>query len=99
MKDCCCELVFDLDLDIEEYELELEEDSFDFDLGYAINITEYTGIPYEGPYSLTPRFFDQYLPTKHKTLDDDVKFEAIEVSRVSNLSGGKTVYIGGIFNG
>jgi len=55
--------------------------------------------PYAGPYTVRPGFEQQVLPTKHKSMSDDVAVLAIEVSIVSNLSGGNTVYIGGVFDG
>lgn len=57
------------------------------------------GDPYEGSYEVKPQFDRITLPTKDKVLVKDVEVEAIEVSRVSNPAGGKTVYIGGITNG
>ncbi len=50
---------------------------------------------YEGDYNISPKFEDQTLPTKNKTLNADILVNAIEVARTTNLSGGKTVYIGG----
>lgn len=54
------------------------------------------GEPYEGEYEVNPSFELQKLLTAHKYLSDDVRVNAIEVSTVSNPSGGNTVYIGGI---
>ena len=48
---------------------------------------------------MIPQFTPQELATAQKQMIDDVTIEAIEISRVSNPSGGKTVYIGGIING
>lgn len=55
------------------------------------------GEPYEGEYEVQPSFEVQTLPTAHKLLANNLTVDAIEVSTVSNLSGGNTVYIGGIF--
>lgn len=52
--------------------------------------------PYTGEYEVTPRFDAQVLQTKDKTLTNDIQFRAIPVSRTSNPSGGKTIYIGEI---
>lgn len=52
------------------------------------------GAPYEGPYEVTPEFSAQTLPTKGKSMRDDVTVHAIPVSRTTNPQGGKTVYIG-----
>lgn len=51
---------------------------------------------YDGNYEVEPAFESQTLGTKNKTLTDDILVKAIEVQSVSNLSGGRTVYIGGI---
>ena len=51
---------------------------------------------YDGDYVINPAFFEQTLETADKIMDADVTVNPIEVSRTSNPSGGKTVYIGGI---
>ena len=50
---------------------------------------------YDGQYEINPSFDDQILETKNKLMTDDVTVNAITVSRTTNPSGGKTVYIGG----
>ena len=54
---------------------------------------------YTGTYNVDPKFTAQKLATNGKKMLDDVTVEAIEVQRVSNTSGGRTVYIGGLING
>lgn len=54
---------------------------------------------YTGDYTINPDFSGKTLETKGKTMDEDVIVKPIEVTRVSNPSGGTTVYIGGILNG
>ena len=54
---------------------------------------------YTGAYNIDPKFTAQKLATNGKKMLDDVTVEAIEVQRVSNTSGGRTVYIGGLING
>ena len=54
---------------------------------------------YAGAYDVDPKFTAQKLATNGKKMRDDVTVEAIEVQRVSNTSGGRTVYIGGLING
>lgn len=54
---------------------------------------------YTGAYNVDPKFTAQKLATNGKKMRDDVTVEAIEVQRVSNTSGGRTVYIGGLING
>lgn len=68
-------------------------------IGFQVAIREVSGDPYTGPYTVTPNFEAQELTTKDKLLRDNVTVEPIEVSRVSNPAGGKTIYIGGISNG
>lgn len=51
---------------------------------------------YAGPYIIDPTFERQLLNTNNKLLTDDVTVNEICVSRVTNPSGGITVYIGGI---
>lgn len=57
------------------------------------------GEPYEGEYTVDPDWGAQSLATRNKVMSDDVTVNAIYYSEVSNHSGGKTVYIGGEFNG
>lgn len=57
------------------------------------------GEPYDGPYTVTPDFEKQELATKDRLLKDNVTVDPIAVARVENPSGGKTIFIGGIFNG
>lgn len=57
------------------------------------------GEPYDGPYTVTPNFETQELATKDKILKDNVTVDPIAVARVENPAGGKTIFIGGIFNG
>lgn len=51
--------------------------------------------PYPGPYRVIPKFFDQVLPTRHKSMADDTTVEEIPVAKVTNPGGGYTVTIGG----
>ena len=57
------------------------------------------GDPYDGPYTVTPDFETQELATKDRLLKDNVTVDPIVVARVENPAGGKTIFIGGIFNG
>lgn len=54
---------------------------------------------YTGDYIVDPDFSGKTLETKGKTMGEDVTVKPIEVTRVSNPSGGTTIYIGGITNG
>lgn len=51
---------------------------------------------YDGAYIVDPDFEGIMLGTRNKLMRDDVTVNPIEVSEVSNLAGGITVYIGGI---
>lgn len=58
------------------------------------------GEPYEGTYQVTPKVKDEVvLPTKGKTLRDDVTVLKIPQFEVSNEEGGKTLIIGDEYNG
>lgn len=54
---------------------------------------------YTGDYTVDPDFRSKTLETKGKTMGEDVTVNPIEVTRVSNPSGGTTIYIGGTING
>lgn len=98
MKDnCFCSLIFDLDIEEDIFDLELECQEYDLDLDCSINIIEFHGDIFEGSYVYKPMFVEQIIQTRNKLLEDNITFEAIEVSKVTNLAGGKTVYIGGTF--
>lgn len=58
----------------------------------------FKGAPYTGNYVVDPAFEAKVLPTTGKTLDNDIRVNAIFVGRTDNAAGGKTVYIGGIFD-
>lgn len=79
---------------------ELETESKDT-LVAAINEAARTGggEEYDGDYRVIPKFTEKVLQTKNKFMKDNVSVAPIEVARVSNPSGGTTVYIGGITNG
>lgn len=50
---------------------------------------------YAGAYDVVPGREESVLETKDMVMDDDVTVHPIPFYQVSNLSGGKTVYIGG----
>lgn len=79
--------------------LTLDNTSFVVDFGQLFEISD-SGIEvYRGAYLVEPDFMEQTLYTKDKKMLNDVTVKAIEVQRVSNTSGGRTVYIGGLING
>lgn len=51
---------------------------------------------YDGQTRVEPNFDGVTLETNHKYLLNDIIVNPIQVQSVSNLSGGKTIYIGGI---
>lgn len=51
------------------------------------------GEEYQGAYEVTPKVEAQTMPTKNKVLIDDMTVNAIPIYKVTNSSGGTTVYI------
>lgn len=85
--------------DEEQYFVHMEDNTSEYSLDMRVvqEIEKPIGEPYEGEYEVTPTFENQVLETARKYLEEDVTVYAIQVSKVSNPSGGNTVYIGGIF--
>lgn len=77
----------------------LDNNNFVVDFGPLFEISGSDIEIYRGDYIVEPDFTEQVLATKNKMLTDNVKVSAIEVQRVSNTSGGRTVYIGGLISG
>lgn len=48
---------------------------------------------YEGSYKVTPSVSSKTLDTANKLMQSDVMIEGIPIIRVSNTSGGTTVFI------
>ena len=53
------------------------------------------GAPYEGAYEVIPNMHEQILPTRAKTMRDDITVHAIPYTQTTNQSGGYTAIIGG----
>lgn len=49
---------------------------------------------YEGEYEVDPKFEEQTLETKQKSMHDDVKVKAISTLEIDNEAGGITFIIG-----
>lgn len=49
---------------------------------------------YEGTYDVKPTISAQTLPTKKRSMENDLTIEAINYAEVDNPGGGKTVTIG-----
>lgn len=81
-----------------ELEFDLDDMSFEPKFDVAVN-TQGDVVPYTGDYIVDPDFATQILGTKEKYMLDDVTVNPIEVARVSNPAGGRTIYIGGEING
>lgn len=96
-------LCFDVGFEIEphEYVIELETDDMllNVDFGTLTVLDPADAETYKGAYTVDPDFTTQTLATKYKRMQDDVTINAIEVQRVSNTAGGRTVYIGGLIDG
>ncbi len=72
---------------------------FDIDFGTLHEVAPSDIDTYDGEYTVDPDFTQQVLRTKSKLMNENVTVNAIEVQRVSNASGGRTVYIGGLIDG
>ena len=81
-----------------DLEFDLDDMSFDPEFDVIVN-TQGDVVPYTGDYIVDPNFATQILGTKEKYMLDDVTVNPIEVARVSNPAGGRTIYIGGEING
>ena len=81
-----------------DLEFDLDDISFDPEFDVKVN-TQGDVVPYTGNYIVDPNFATQILGTKEKFMLDDVTVNPIEVARVSNPAGGRTIYIGGEING
>ena len=81
-----------------DLEFNLDDMSFEPEFDLAVN-TQGDVVPYTGDYIVDPDFATQTLGTKEKFMLDDVTVNPIEVARVSNPAGGRTIYIGGEING
>lgn len=70
----------------------VSDDVIKTNFGQIQPITEINNL-YEGEYEVTPKMTEQMLPTKDRVLVKDVKIQPVPIFRVSNTSGGTTVYI------
>lgn len=51
---------------------------------------------YDGETEINPDFIGKVLQTAQKKMPDNITVNPIQVESVSNIQGGRTVYIGGI---
>lgn len=68
----------------------------DGEAGTAIKVTEYDAPTYMGQTEVTPDFEGIVLETAQKIVLTDITVNPIQVESVSNIQGGRTIYIGGI---
>lgn len=86
------EYQFELAQNDETYNITLEEEIYNFSMAETIQLVH--GESYDGDYTVTPKMFEgTVLPTKDKTMTDDVTVLEVPFYEVSNASGGTTVYI------
>ena len=70
------------------------------DVSFDVSITADGGKPYTGDYEVTPKIYTSVtLPTKDKTLRDDVTVRKIPQYEVSNQAGGNTLIMGDEYYG
>ena len=69
-------------------------------VGLDVAVSIVGGIPYTGDYEVTPKVYAPViLPTKYKTLADDITVRKIPQYEVSNASGGNTLIMGDEYYG
>ena len=69
--------------------------SIGMDMSQTVSVMGEIAYPmYEGPYDATPTVDGLTLPTRRRSMSDDVSVEPIPIGSVSNASGGRTVTIG-----
>lgn len=78
-----------------EGELSLNAE-YEGEISDVIVVAEHDLPTYTGPTVINPDFVGTSLPTMNKVLAQNITIKPIEIQTVSNLAGGKTVYIGGI---
>lgn len=72
---CCFDLVFD-------------EEGADFELEFGeIQVIHTDYDPFEGPYEVIPKTYDQVLRTKDKNMEDDVLVYEIPIAETTNEYG------------
>lgn len=70
------------------------------EVSFEVSVAAVGGIPYTGDYCVTPKIYAPVtLPTKSKTMKDDVTVLKIPQFEVSNASGGNTLIMGDEYYG
>lgn len=62
----------------------------------VIRVMDYDAPVYTGETTVNPDFIGKVLQTAQKTVISNITVNPIQVESVSNIQGGRTVYIGGI---
>lgn len=62
----------------------------------VIRVTDYDAPVYTGETTVDPDFTGTVLQTAQKIVTNNITVNPIQVESVSNIQGGRTVYIGGI---
>lgn len=62
----------------------------------VIKVTDYDAPVYTGETTVNPDFTGTVLQTAQKIVTNNITVNPIQVESVSNIQGGRTVYIGGI---
>ncbi len=62
----------------------------------VIKVTDYDAPVYTGETTVNPDFNGTVLQTAQKIVTNNITVNPIQVESVSNIQGGRTVYIGGI---
>ena len=62
----------------------------------VIRVMDYDAPVYTGETTVNPDFIGKVLQTAQKTVISNITVNPIQVESVSNPTGGRTVYIGGI---
>lgn len=70
------------------------------EVSFEISVSAVGGNPYTGDYWVTPKIYTPVtLPTKSKTMKDDVTVLKIPQYEVSNEAGGNTLIMGDEYYG
>lgn len=64
-------------------------------LGEAVVVEKGNADYYDGTYDVTPLITAQTLPTRSKTMRDDVRIDMIPTREIPNAAGGVTFIVGG----
>ncbi len=62
----------------------------------VLKVAEYDAPVYTGETTVDPDFTGTVLQTAQKIVTNNITVNPIQVESVSNIQGGRTVYIGGI---